>query len=77
MAGVLRVKAERERQRERQAALRAGLVASAIYNVHRKRGQRALRPSDFVRGERKYMTVEEARRYMDAWAREHNKGIEA
>ena len=39
----------RESRREHSAALRAGLVASAIYNVNRKPGTRALKPSDFVR----------------------------
>ena len=39
----------RESRREHSAALRAGLVASAIYNVNRKPGTRTLKPSDFVR----------------------------
>lgn len=39
-----------ESRRERAAALRAGLVASAVYNVHRRKGAKALKPSDFVAG---------------------------
>ena len=77
MAAVLGEMADIEKHRRRHETLLAALPTSATYNVHRKRGQRAYRPSDFVRTERKHMSVEEAKRYMDAWAKRHNKRVEA
>lgn len=59
---------ERREQEERQAARRAGLVASAIYNVHRKKGKRPLGPDDFVEGGQGRMSPEEFRQRMHAWA---------
>lgn len=35
-------------RREQANYWRAGLVASAIYNVNRKKGKKALKPDDFI-----------------------------
>lgn len=63
------------KERRRHEALLAGLPTSAIYNVHRKRGQRAYRPHDFVKTERRHMTVEEAETFLERWAAEHNRRV--
>jgi len=61
-----------EARRERSAALRAGLVASAIYNVHRKKGARTLKPTDFIRTEPKTLSPQAMREELIAWARDIN-----
>ncbi len=58
---------------EKQANLRAGLVAAVITNVHRKKGSRLVQPADFLKTPRVHMSVEEASKFMDTWA----KGINA
>jgi hypothetical protein len=65
-------------QRERQANLRAGLIAATIVNSnpYRKKGARRLKPEDFIKGPREYMTAEEGARFMDRWAKHINKGHE-
>lgn len=72
--------AEREARQERNAALRAGLVAAAIYNVHRRKGTQALKPEDFVRPERervKILPAAEMAKRLQAWAEAHNKRVRA
>lgn len=59
--------------RDRAANLRAGLVASAIYNVHRKKGSRVVKPSDFLKQPARYMSPKEAATFMDRWARGVNR----
>lgn len=68
---------ERDHRLQKAAALRAGLIAAAIYNVNRKKGARALKASDFVRSERRHLSPEEAARFMDRWAADMNKRHEA
>ncbi len=63
-------------QQERQANLRAGLIAAVIVNSHRKKGARLLQPEDFVKGPRRHMSIEEATRHMDSWAHGINKAVE-
>ncbi len=67
------------RQRyERQANLRAGLVAATIINVHRKRGTRLVRPGDFLKVPRtaaQYMSLEEGQKHMGRWAKKVNAHI--
>ena len=60
---------------ERQANLRAGLIAATICNAnpYRKKGARFLQPEDFIKGPRQYMSLEEGTRFMDRWARVINK----
>ena len=54
----------------RAAALNAGLVAAAIYNVNRKKGAPAFEAQDFVSmGEADFMTPAQAQAHMDGWAR--------
>ena len=60
-------------QRDRQANLRAGLIAATIVNVNRKKGTRMLKPEDFLKSPREYMSVEEGTQFMDRWARGINK----
>lgn len=68
------------REKDREAYLRAGLVAATIVNVNRRRGARLVQPSDFIveppRPE-DYMGVEEAVAMMDAWANSTNKDYAA
>ena len=74
---LLEALAQREERRERSATLRAGLVAAAVYNVHRKKGAKAIKPQDFVRQEKKTEIVspEEFARRMSAWADSHNAKV--
>lgn len=61
---------------ERAAFLRAGLITSAIYNTHLKKGARKFKPTDFVREERResdYMTVEQSIKALDAWAKRESR----
>lgn len=60
---------ERTEARERAATLRAGLVASAIYNVHRKKGTRPFAPEDFVKTPVQYVDGEELRDIVHSWLR--------
>lgn len=66
---------KRVSERSRAADLRAGLIAATITNVHRRKGAALVHPSDFVRGPKRYMTVEEAETHMDRWAKSINKTI--
>lgn len=69
--------AEMLKEQRKHEALCAGLGASATYNVNRKKGARALKASDFVRGERRHMSPEQAARFMDRWAADINQRHEA
>lgn len=62
----------REGEREKSALLRAGLVASAVYNVNRKKGARPLQPKDFVREPVKHLTPEQMERVLSRWASQAN-----
>ncbi len=57
----------------RQANLRAGLIAATIVNMspHRRR-RRAVQPSDFLAKPRMHMTPEEGQKAMRRWATQHN-----
>lgn len=66
----------RRREREAEAALlRAGLVAAAIYNVHRKRGKPPIMPRDFLPEEPKVVTPRQALMLFRAWAERHNRAL--
>jgi hypothetical protein len=67
-----------EARRERNAMLRAGLVAAAVYNVHRKAGSRAFRAEDFVRKEREEaqeVTPAQMRAWLLSWAERQNRRL--
>jgi hypothetical protein len=68
---------DRESRRERAAVLRAGLVASAVYNVHRGKNQRPIHPNDFLRDETKQsvriLPPEQMVSTMDQWMRQVNR----
>jgi len=66
-----------QKRRDREAALRAGLVTAAIYNVNRKRGTRSLKPTDFIKSEPAILTPEQMEAEMDRWAKSTNRRIEA
>lgn len=70
LAALLEALDERRTAEAREAALRAGLIASAIYNAspNRKKNARWLRPQDFVRQEPRHMTPQELKRRLDLWA---------
>lgn len=66
---------DHQRELERGAYLRAGLVAATIVNVNRKPGAPMVTPEDFLRSEpspEDYMDVDTAIRYMDRWAQMQN-----
>lgn len=66
-----------EAQRQRAANLRAGLVAATICNnnPYRKKGARRMKATDFIRGPKRHMSVEEARKFMAGWAGDINKQV--
>lgn len=64
--------AEQRVEEERALRLDAGLIAAAIYNVHRKKGVRMLQAADFVSMPDDYMSIEAARAYLDGWAVEQS-----
>lgn len=77
---VLELIGARQRNRERNADLRAGLVAAMIVNTnpYRKKGARLMQPEDFVKGAKvpkRHMSVEEAQMFMDSWAQGVNKSF--
>ncbi len=61
--------------RERQANLRAGLIAATIINSnpYRRKGARRVQPGDFIKREPQYMSPEEGVKFMDRWAGNINK----
>lgn len=64
---------EQDDEKERAAILRAGLITSAILNVHRAQGASLVRPSDFLPDtEEDWMSPEEAETFMDQWAGRQN-----
>jgi hypothetical protein len=63
---VIKAITENRRADNEAAILRAGIVASAVYNVHRKKGAKAIEPKDFL--PQKPLTPEEQRQRMLAWA---------
>ena len=62
-------------EQNKQADLRAGLVAATIANVHRRKGSRLVQPQDFLRQPKRFMELDEAVRHMDRWARSVNKEV--
>ena len=67
---------DRHMEIDRAATLRAGLVAAAVYNVHRRRGDAIWSATDFVRQplrEEDFMSVEASKSMLDRWA----KGVNA
>lgn len=62
---------ERGVELEKKATLRAALIAAQIVNVNRPKGARLVQPQDFIReppSEDDYMTVDESRAALNAWA---------
>jgi hypothetical protein len=60
----------RDDARERAATLRAGLVASAVYNVHRRKGAPAIKPTDFLESSARpihYVEPAELRQIVRGW----------
>jgi hypothetical protein len=70
---------DRESRRERAAVLRAGLVASAVYNVHRGKNQKAVQPRDFLRDDTKrsvqILPPEQMVSTMDKWMSQVNRSL--
>lgn len=64
-----------EQRRQRADYQRAGLIAAAVYNVHRKKGTPKLNPMDFwdFGGRAKNDTPDALRGAMLAWARAENR----
>lgn len=66
---------EEAHERDRNATLRSALIAATIVNVHRKKGSRLIKPSDFIveppRPE-DFLTAEQAVSFMDRWAASQN-----
>jgi hypothetical protein len=73
LRALLRQIEKRRVSEEKAAVLRSGLVAATVYNVHRKKGSRAAKPTDFIRQEARVLSPEEMERQMDAWARSVNR----
>ena len=81
---LLEALGEVEARRERASALRAGLVAAAIYNAQRaKRSDKVWQPKDFVQeaGEEKsdvqILSPKAMAARLRAWAEAHNKKVRA
>lgn len=74
LMAILEHTSRRREQQERAAAHRAGLIAAMIGNVHRKKGARRLKPSDFVREPTRVVSPETARQILDGWAARQNRG---
>lgn len=69
---------ERRREKDREAYLRAGLIAATIVNVQRRKGAALVQPGDFFRArpkEEDYMDVAEAQKAMEAWAAVTNASL--
>lgn len=64
--------ASRERQVREDREYAAGIVASAVLNVHRRRGSAPFRPKEFVRKPIKRLAPEEAPAFMHQWAEQVN-----
>src|SRR6266576_1006183 len=65
---------EQKEEDDRGACLRAGMITAAIYNVNLRKGQRRYRATDFVAMPDDYLTPEQAKTQLDAWARETGGG---
>jgi len=65
---------EQREEDDRGACLRAGLITAAIYNVNLKKGARRYKATDFVAMPDDYLTPEQAKTQLDAWARETGGG---
>jgi len=50
------------------------MITAAIYNVNLRKGQRRYRATDFVAMPDDYLTPEQAKTQLDAWARETGGG---
>lgn len=60
--------AKREAEQQRLMILCAGLPTSAVYNVHRKKGSKPVKPQDFIKAPPKIVSPEEMEAALDAWA---------
>jgi len=65
---VLREKA----QHVRTANLRAGTIAATIANVHRRKGTRSFKATDFLEDAKVPMEMAEAVPFMDSWMSRQN-----
>lgn len=63
---------DRKAEEYRAAALRAGLVTAAIYNVHRRKGTRAYRAGDFLKQPTRILTPQELEQMLDGWSTSQN-----
>ena len=78
VAELLDAIAERESRQEREAALRAGLVASEVRNTMRQKdSDRVWQAGDFVKKAPVRLSVEESIMAMRAWAADHNRKYKA
>jgi hypothetical protein len=64
---LIRALHDRRKQEDRAATLRAGMIAAAVYNVHRRKGARPVKPTDFVREERKVVDPDTMVEILDGW----------
>jgi hypothetical protein len=73
LGSLLGKMAEVHEAEERAAVLRAGLVAATVHNVHRRKGTRAAKPSDYLKKPPAILDPSQMEAEMDAWAKASNK----
>jgi hypothetical protein len=72
---LVRAYTTRAEDAERAAIRRAGLVAAAVYNVHRSKRQKPITPDDFVKPRVRILTPTAAAERFRAFAAAHNRRV--
>lgn len=66
---------KRQRFEREDSYMRAGIVASATINVHRRRGTRAVRPDDFVPKAPREVSRDQFKALLSGWAQQNNAKV--
>jgi len=64
---------QRQHERDRQEHLRFGLIAATLVNVHRRKGARIVKPSDFLEAPKQHLSPKDSVSFLDAIASHHVK----
>jgi hypothetical protein len=66
---------EIRRNEQKSATLRAGLVAASVYNVHRRKGTKPVKPQDFIKEGPQVVSAQVMAAAFKSWAGAHNRRL--
>lgn len=72
MVCLVREIEERRAEDHRVMLIAGGIPAAEIYNIHRRRGSRVRKPTDYIKMPPKVVSAEEMEAALDQWMGAHN-----